>query len=165
MILAPRPSFKLRGGDHVVAAGQSEAFETLRGWGHFIEPGGEPPSTGQLVSGPVGLAEMEVAADSALASYLVVHEFGHHFAGLGDEYYTSPVAYEEFNADRVEPWDPNVTALLEPGTVKWADLMEQGTPLPTPWEKTAYEEYSRAYQERRAELRAANGRASTAPAR
>jgi di/tricarboxylate transporter len=67
MILAPRPSFKLREGDRVVAAGRPEAFETLRGWGHFIEPGGELPSTGQLVSGPVGLAEMEVASDSALA--------------------------------------------------------------------------------------------------
>jgi di/tricarboxylate transporter len=67
MILAPRPNFKLRGGDRVVAAGQPEAFETLRGWGHFIEPGGEPPSTGQLVSGPVDLAEMEVAGDSPIA--------------------------------------------------------------------------------------------------
>jgi hypothetical protein len=34
-----------------------------------------------------------VAADSAWAPYLFLHEFGHHFAGLGDEYYTSAVAY------------------------------------------------------------------------
>ena len=35
-----------------------------------------------------------VAADSLWAPYVFVHEFGHHFAGLADEYYTSPVAYE-----------------------------------------------------------------------
>ena len=34
-----------------------------------------------------------VAADSDQAPYVFVHEFGHHFAGLADEYYTSPVAY------------------------------------------------------------------------
>ena len=34
-----------------------------------------------------------VAADSAQGAYIFVHEFGHHFADLADEYYTSPVAY------------------------------------------------------------------------
>ena len=33
-----------------------------------------------------------VAADNAFAPYVFVHEFGHHFAALADEYYTSPVA-------------------------------------------------------------------------
>ena len=55
-----------------------------------------------------------VAADSAWAPYLFVHEFGHHIAGLADEYYTSDVAYLPA-ADRVEPWEPNVTALLRSG--------------------------------------------------
>ena len=36
-----------------------------------------------------------VAADNALAPYVFVHEFGHHFAGLADEYYTSDVAYAQ----------------------------------------------------------------------
>ncbi len=95
------------------------------------------------------------AADSGFAEYLVIHEFGHHFAGLGDEYYTSPVAYEEFSARRTEPWEPNVTALLDPGSLKWRDLVDASTPLPTPWEKEAYETRSRAYQKTRAEMRAA----------
>ncbi len=82
------------------------------------------------------------AVDSGFRRYLVVHEFGHHFAGLGDEYYTSSVAYEDFHGDRVEPWEPNVTALLDPDKLKWADLVEQGTPLPTPWSKADFEEYS-----------------------
>ena len=54
-----------------------------------------------------------VAADSAWAPYIFVHEFGHHIAGLADEYYTSDVAYLPA-AERVEPWEPNATALLDP---------------------------------------------------
>lgn len=96
-----------------------------------------------------------VAADSAQAPYVFVHEFGHHFAGLADEYYTSPVAYAPATT-RVEPWEPNVTALLDPATLKWRDLVTPGTPLPTPWAKGEFEAASRAYQERRAKIRAAN---------
>ena len=54
-----------------------------------------------------------VAIDNQWAPYLFVHEFGHHFAGLADEYYTSDVAYES-QTQRIEPWEPNVTALLDP---------------------------------------------------
>jgi hypothetical protein len=86
---------------------------------------------------------------------LFVHEFGHHFAGLADEYYTSPVAYQS-SGSRVEPWEPNVTALRDPAKLKWKKYVKAGTPLPTPWPKEKYEEYSRAYQARRAALRAAN---------
>jgi hypothetical protein len=94
-----------------------------------------------------------VAADSAEAPYVFVHEFGHHFAALADEYYTSPVAYLP-STKREEPWEPNVTALLDPATLKWRDLVKPGTPLPTPWPKEAYEQRSRVYQEVRAKLRA-----------
>jgi len=95
------------------------------------------------------------AAHSSYAPFLVVHEFGHHFAGLGDEYFTGSVAYEKFIGDRVEPWEPNVTALLDPEALKWSDLVSDATPLPTPWRKEAYEERSIASQKRRAELRTA----------
>jgi hypothetical protein len=94
------------------------------------------------------------AADSAFAPYVVVHELGHHFAGLGDEYYSSDVAYEEFAGATVEPWEPNVTALRDPGRLKWGELVSEGTPLPTPWDKDEYERLSRGIQERRRELRA-----------
>jgi hypothetical protein len=94
------------------------------------------------------------AAGSAFAAYLVVHEFGHHFAGLGDEYYTSPVAYEELSGGRVEPWEPNITALHDPDKLKWRDLVADDTPLPTPWDKSQFEEQSRKIQERRRKLRA-----------
>ncbi len=93
-----------------------------------------------------------VAADNAFAPYVFVHEFGHHFAALADEYYTSPVAYLP-STTREEPWEPNVTALLDPATLKWRDLVAESTPLPTPWQKDAYEARARETQATRAELR------------
>ncbi|MDQ1557197.1 MAG: hypothetical protein QOD32_257 [Pyrinomonadaceae bacterium] len=94
-----------------------------------------------------------VAADSAWSPYVFVHEFGHHFAGLADEYYTSAVAYAPAT-ERIEPWEPNVTALLDPKNLKWRDLVSPDTPLPTPWDKEAFEKYSREIQARRREIRA-----------
>jgi hypothetical protein len=94
-----------------------------------------------------------VAADSEWAPYLFVHELAHHFAALADEYYTSDVAYEPA-AGRLEPWEPNVTALLEPARLKWRDLVEPGTPVPTPWDKEAFEARSREIQAERRRLRA-----------
>jgi hypothetical protein len=94
------------------------------------------------------------AADSSEAAYLFVHEFGHSFAGLADEYYSSQVAYEDFHPKGSEPWEPNVTALLDPSTLKWRDLVDAATPLPTPWRKAEYDAKDLEYQERRAELAA-----------
>jgi hypothetical protein len=96
-----------------------------------------------------------VAADSAWAPYLFVHEFGHHIAGLADEYYTSAVAYLP-STDRVEPWEPNVTALLDPDALKWKDLVSAGTPIPTPWPKAEFEAHAEGIQKRRVQIRAAN---------
>ena len=96
-----------------------------------------------------------VASDNAFANYVFVHEFGHHFAGLADEYYTSSVAYAPA-ADRVEPWEPNVTALLDVSTLKWRNLVSpfaNVTPIPTPWNKEEFENYSREIQKRRVQLR------------
>jgi len=78
-----------------------------------------------------------------IAQYVFVHEFGHAFAGLGDEYYTSDVAYNEFYPTDIEPWEPNLTVLENPDQLKWRDLVEAGTPLPTPWQKTLYDETPR----------------------
>ncbi|HTY39027.1 MAG TPA: M64 family metallopeptidase [Bacteroidota bacterium] len=71
--------------------------------------------------------------------YMYVHEFGHSFAGLGDEYYTSQVSYNDFYSKGIEPWEPNLTALNDPANLKWKALLTPGTPLPTPWEKAAYD--------------------------
>jgi hypothetical protein len=96
-----------------------------------------------------------VAADSVWSSYIFVHEFGHHIAGLADEYYTSDVAYLPA-ADRVEPWEPNATAMLDPATLKWKDLVTPGTSLPTAWPKEEFERYTKEIQQKRREIRAAN---------
>jgi len=71
--------------------------------------------------------------------YVFVHEFGHSFAGLGDEYYTSQVSYVDMYQKGVEPWEPNLTALNDPAKLKWKDLVSKDTPLPTPWEKSAFD--------------------------
>lgn len=96
------------------------------------------------------------AAKSEWAPYLFIHEFGHHFAGLADEYYTSPVSYETGSGDRLEPWEPNVTALHDPAKLKWRDQVEEDTALPTPWPKQAYEKQQRELQKIRAQLRKDN---------
>jgi hypothetical protein len=95
------------------------------------------------------------AANSEWANYLFIHEFGHHFAGLADEYYTSSVSYRP-PEEIIEPYEPNVTALLDPDKVKWGKLVHDDTPLPTPWPKEAYETHSLAYQVRRAKMRQEN---------
>lgn len=94
------------------------------------------------------------SVDTAFAEYVFVHEFGHHFAALADEYYTSDVAYETGVVDRPEPWEPNITALKDPAKLKWRDLVETGTALPTPWSKEEYEKHSYGIQQRRRALRA-----------
>ena len=93
------------------------------------------------------------AAQSEWAPYLFVHEFGHHFAGLADEYYTSPVSYETGSSERREPWEPNVTALHDPAKLKWRDRIQSDTPLPTSWPKAAFEKHQREYQAIRTKLR------------
>jgi hypothetical protein len=96
-----------------------------------------------------------VAADSVWAPYIFVHEFGHHIAGLADEYYTSDVAYLPAG-DRVEPWEPNVTALLDPANLKWKDLVTPGVSIPTPWPKEPFERYTKEVQQKRRAIRAAD---------
>jgi hypothetical protein len=97
--------------------------------------------------------------DNQWSDYVFLHEFGHSFAGLADEYYTSSVAYNDFYPKGVEPDAPNITALLDPGHVKWGELVKPGTPIPTPWEKADFDAMDRAYQKVREEL---NGKIATA---
>jgi hypothetical protein len=69
--------------------------------------------------------------DHYLAGKVLVHELGHSFAGLGDEYYDAEVAYEDFYNLAVEPWEPNITTLVDFSS-KWADLVPEQIPIPTP---------------------------------
>lgn len=69
--------------------------------------------------------------DHPLSPIVFLHELGHGFAGLGDEYYTSDVAYEEFYPLDVEPWEPNLTTLVN-FEAKWKKMISPGIPVPTP---------------------------------
>ncbi len=73
--------------------------------------------------------------DHARSRAVFIHEFGHSFAGLADEYYASDVAYNDFYPKGVEPLEPNITALLDPSNVKWKELATPGVPIPTPYGK------------------------------
>ena len=131
--------------------------------GHFGTPASAAPyefleilvNEEQYGGGGIFNFQATAAADTGFAEYVFVHEFGHHFAGLADEYYTSDVAYETGATHHPEPWEPNVTALHDPTTLKWGDLVEADTLLPTQWDKKRFEASSNAAQAERRELRAA----------
>lgn len=69
--------------------------------------------------------------NNVFEDYIFTHEFGHGFAGLADEYYTSDVAYEEFYPLNVEPWEPNLTTRID-FDKKWEKLVGNNIPVPTP---------------------------------
>lgn len=69
-------------------------------------------------------------SDNRNADPVFIHEFGHSFAGLADEYFTSEVAYEEFYNLELEPWEPNITTLVD-FSAKWEDMLPEGAVIPT----------------------------------
>ncbi len=73
-----------------------------------------------------------IVSDNSYEDYIFVHEFGHGFASLGDEY-TGNVSYNDFYSKDVEPLDPNLTTLIDFNS-KWKDLVDPSTPIPTPVE-------------------------------
>lgn len=74
--------------------------------------------------------------------YVYVHEFGHSFAGLADEYYAAQTGYNDFYSAGIEPWEPNITALLDKKNIKWGEYLTKGIEIPTPWEKAQYDSIS-----------------------
>lgn len=84
-------------------------------------------------------ATPDIPSQAWQRDYVYVHEFGHSFGGLGDEYYSSQVSYNDFYPKGVEPWEPNLTALADPDHLKWKSLVHEGTPIPTPWDKRKYD--------------------------
>ena len=80
-----------------------------------------------------------MTSDNVHSNFLMIHEFGHSFFGLADEYYTSEVGFDEMYGEGYEPIEANITALLDPENIKWKHMVEDGTPLPTPWGKAEYD--------------------------
>jgi hypothetical protein len=85
------------------------------------------------------------SVDDPHSDFVFIHEFGHGFAGLADEYYSSSTGYDEFYLPGVEPTEPNITAHPQSGQLKWVDLVAEGIPLPTPWNKQIYDSTQMAY--------------------
>ncbi len=72
-----------------------------------------------------------VSSDDANSNYVCVHELGHSISGLADEYYTSEVAVEDFYNLNVEPWEPNITTLVD-FDKKWKSMLPNNIIIPTP---------------------------------
>lgn len=72
-------------------------------------------------------------SDHPTFKQVLVHEFGHAYGGLGDEYFYDD-AYESMYPDDTEPWEPNLTTLMDFES-KWADMVPKGTAIPTPPQK------------------------------
>ena len=91
-------------------------------------------------------------SDNQWKDYVFLHEFGHSFTGLADEYYTSSTAYNDFYKKNVEPVEANITALLDPQNLKWKSFLTAGQEIPTPWEKAGYDTMDYRWQKERREL-------------
>ena len=74
------------------------------------------------------------AASNSFSGDIIIHEFGHGFAGLADEYYQDETGYGDFYNNDIEPWEPNITTLVD-FDLKWKDMIDKKTPVPTPREK------------------------------
>lgn len=70
---------------------------------------------------------------NASSSKVYVHEFGHLFLGLADEY-VGTTSYNDMYDQSIEPWEENITTLVDFDR-KWKDMLDEKTPIPTPVDK------------------------------
>lgn len=76
--------------------------------------------------------------DHPNSAKIFLHELGHSFAGLADEYYEdfySGLQAEYYFPKDVEPLEPNITINADPETIKWKSLLSKGIDVPTKWNK------------------------------
>ena len=73
------------------------------------------------------------ASSNSFSGDVIIHEFGHGFAGLADEYYADETGYDHMYNLALEPWEPNLTTLVD-FSHKWGDMLDKKTPVPTPRE-------------------------------
>jgi hypothetical protein len=122
--------FNILGLDRYVLAPDNRTFRNLAAAAPYdvVEVLLNDPRYG---GGGIFNQQSTVAASNKWATYLFIHELAHNLAGLADEY-VGAVTYETGAPVKVEPWEPNITALLDPAALKWRHLVEPGTPIPTP---------------------------------
>ncbi len=102
--------------------------------------------------GSIALDYCVTTVDHPVSAQVFVHELGHSFAYLADEYYQSEVSYNDFYPKGVEPLEPNITALLDPAHMKWADLLSPGIAVPTEYGKDRIESLQAGLRDNRAAL-------------
>lgn len=62
---------------------------------------------------------------------VVVHEFGHSFGALADEYFYEHADHTDGTYKLgYEPWEQNITTMVDFDS-KWRDMIPAGTPVPT----------------------------------
>ena len=71
-----------------------------------------------------------MGSDHPTFKEVLVHEFGHAFGGLADEYFYAGDESEQYPLD-IEPWEPNISTLVDFGK-KWQDMLPAGLAIPTP---------------------------------
>ncbi|MBI5218289.1 MAG: peptidase M64 [Bacteroidia bacterium] len=71
------------------------------------------------------------SSDNEFSEFVFIHEFGHEFAGLADEYYDSEVSVENYYDYSVEPWEANITSNVDLNS-KWKSMIGNDVPIPTP---------------------------------
>jgi hypothetical protein len=87
-------------------------------------------NTPRYGGGSICLDYCIASADHSTSPRIFVHEFGHSFADLADEY-IGTVAYNNMYPPGVEPLEANITELLDPKHVKWQRFLSPGIALPT----------------------------------
>jgi hypothetical protein len=90
--------------------------------------------------------------DNQFRDYLFLHEFGHSFSGLADEYYTSDVQYNDFYPVGLDPLEPNITSLTDPANIKWKEFLTPGIEIPSKWDKAKYDSMDYKWQAERREM-------------
>ena len=94
-------------------------------------------NTDEYGGGGIYNSLMLAAAHHSTFRPVVVHEFGHSFAGLADEYfYDDDVMSGSYPTD-IEPWEPNITTLVDFKS-KWQDMLKKNTPIPTTLQDSKY---------------------------
>ena len=68
--------------------------------------------------------------DNEWSEIVAIHEFGHAFGGLADEY-VGGVNYDGYYNLKLEPWEPNITTRIDFGS-KWLRMIPDTVPVPTP---------------------------------
>ncbi len=70
------------------------------------------------------------SAHNTLSPWVFIHEFGHGFAGLADEYFDGSTAFNDMYDLKTEPWRPNISTMINPES-KWKNKVDKTTPIPT----------------------------------